>query len=124
MAKAFIVKHPDSGQGVVVIAENAGKARAAAIADDIFHDCEFLDPVVRRAPEFDDCKIVPTRKELVDKHCWWFECECCGEAVHEYNGDRRWIGEGLIFCNHWCRAQYRERTEDDSEGGPETRWDS
>ncbi len=107
---AFTVEHPRNRQAVVVIEKTAGKARAAAIGDDLFCDCEFLDPIVKRAKEFDKYKKAPTVKQLVDRHGWWFECNHCGDSVADHTEDRKWIGNYQVFCNYWCRAAYRKKS--------------
>lgn len=112
MNKGYIVEHPSSGHGRVVLAETAGKARAAALGDDIFHDCEFLDPTVRRAKEFDGLEESPTIKELVENHGWFLECPACGSAVMAHDEHRVWTDSETVFHGEGCKEIYEERVKE------------
>jgi len=81
--KAYTVEDINRDYGsTVVFAENAGKAKAKALLDDLFEDCEYIEMRATRNKSWD--KYAKTQhipiEELLDAG-WWFCCDICGERL-------------------------------------------
>lgn len=123
--KAYIVndKWNDAGS-IITWAETSGKAKALALYDDIFSNCEYTELRAERSKYFDkyaDSKKIPIR-ELLDR-TWWFGCCKCnkeqldqdsidnGEAFIDETEDACEFVKGAVICAE-CKKKIEERGHD------------
>ncbi len=100
--KAYSVQDNYHERGVVVFAYTAGQARAAGARE---IDAEFLEPEVRRAPEFDGLTPETLTPLEYIKRGWWQSCRNwrgCHKIADEENVVFGATGEP--YCSETCRV--------------------
>ena len=85
----------------IVFAENATKARQAALGSDALHEAEYIDLRARRLPFCDEYAPGPVPIKVLLDHDWYWFCQCCMRAATKHN---KYIIEGdRLWCSQECR---------------------
>lgn len=107
--KAYQFDYDDwNGYSTIIYAETRNKAKVEAVdyANTYSDGIEYKDVRLKRvswADKYGDFDNIP--KKILLEHCWWFECERCGEPVYEDECAEDRLP--LIICNH-CAEETNE----------------